>query len=105
MEIRADRVEADQVAGHVKARHLFPAVFRDDAGLEEAKANGKQGAERFAGAVEGFSALDRLALGHQGIHGMHFFGRQSEGQAQLAQATAGTRLSEVLKANFTNGDG
>jgi hypothetical protein len=62
VDLGADAVHAEDLAGHLEAGDLVAAVLEQDVGLEEAGADGVDGFEGVAGAVEVLLAL-QLAAG------------------------------------------
>ena len=86
--VGADRVQPDDLAGHLEAGHLFAPVLMQHLGLEETGADGIQRTERLAAAVQIFAATKGALEAGQCIKPLHLVPVQIDGKAELAQIAA-----------------
>jgi hypothetical protein len=96
--VGADAVEAQQLAGHLEARHLVAAVFRRDAGLEETRAHRVQRRKGVAHMEQRLSPGHGTARRHNVVKPLELLIGDADRQAQLAQVAARTRHLERLEA-------
>ena len=96
----AEAVHAEQLSAHEEAGNLLAALAVDQAGLEEAAANGIQHPELVAGGEQRLAALDAPPRVDDFLDAMHVVEADAAWQAQLPQVTGGAADLELAGRGF-----
>src|SRR4029077_12682965 len=94
---RADPVHAEELAAHEEARDLLAPVVVDQAGLEEAAADGVDRMELVAGLEQRLAALHAPPRIDDALHALQLVQAHTPGQAHLVQVAARARDLELAR--------